>query len=36
MLLPKKLITLSSNDNKRMHSTDLIEPCIWNKQRSSK
>ena len=23
-------IALSSNDNKRMQSIDLIETCIWN------
>ena len=28
-------IALSSNDDKRKQSIDLIETCIWNEQRSS-
>ena len=27
---------LSSNDDKRMQSIDLIEACIWNEERLSK
>ena len=29
-------MALSSNDDKRIQSIDLIETCIWNEQRSSK
>ena len=31
-----KIALRLTNDDERMQSIDLIETCIWNKQRSSK